>query len=175
MADNVASAEELICKLFNASIEPARKELQTLSEFASNELGIPSLSPWDMAYVSEKYRKSCFKYDDEAISEYFAFPKVLHGLFCVTAKLFGAQVTELSKQEQVRQHISVWHEDVKVFSVAVQGETVAYFYGDFYSRPSEKRGGAWMAPITTRWKHDNGKVTLPVGMRLVYHFTSLFD
>jgi oligopeptidase A len=165
MAGNVSSAQELIDRLFDASIAPARKEMEMLTQFASNELGMETpLLPWDMAYVSEKYRKACFKYDDEAISEYFAFPKVLQGLFCVTDKLFGAQVSELSKEEQVRRKISVWHEDVKVFSVAVQGEIVAYFYGDFYSRPSEKRGGAWMAPITTRWKHDNDKVTLPVGM-----------
>lgn len=165
MAGTVSAAEDLIRRLFDASIAPARKEMETLTQFASNEMDIKTpLSPWDMAFVSEKYRKACLKYDDEAISEYFAFPKVLQGLFCVTAKLFGAHVTELSKQEQIRRQISVWHDDVKVFSVAVEGKIVAYFYGDFYSRPSEKRGGAWMAPITTRWKHDNDKVTIPVGM-----------
>ena len=41
----------------------------------------------------------------------------------------------------------VWHPDVRFFKLSVQGQPKAYFYLDPYSRPEEKRGGAWMAEV----------------------------
>lgn len=37
----------------------------------------------------------------------------------------------------------IWHPDVRFFAVKKDGQPKAYFYLDPYSRPSEKRGGAW--------------------------------
>jgi hypothetical protein len=39
--------------------------------------------------------------------------------------------------------VPVWHEDVRFFCVKKGGKPKAYFYLDPYSRPAEKRGGAW--------------------------------
>lgn len=39
--------------------------------------------------------------------------------------------------------VPVWHEDVRFFVVKKGGAPKAYFYLDPYSRPAEKRGGAW--------------------------------
>jgi Peptidase family M3 len=41
----------------------------------------------------------------------------------------------------------VWHPDVRFFKLSVKGQPKAYFYLDPYSRPEEKRGGAWMAEV----------------------------
>ncbi|CEG82892.1 hypothetical protein RMATCC62417_16884 [Rhizopus microsporus] len=162
MAQNLSSAESLLDNLFNAALPHAKKELEELTNFAST-LGHPTpLQPWDTAYVTEQYRKKLFKYDEETISQYFAFPKVLKGLFDVANEVLGIQVRELDPQELKQKNITRWHDDVKVFEVAEKGKIVAYFYGDFYSRPSEKRSGAWMDIVTTRFKHHDGNVTLPV-------------
>lgn len=164
MAETLPAAEELIDTLFQSSIEHAKQELQSLTDFAAKELNHPTpLAPWDVTYVSEQYRKFLFKYDEETISQYFAFPKVLQGLFDVTNEVLGIQVQELSPLEMKEMNITTWHEDVKVFKVSENGETKAYFYGDFYVRPSEKRSGAWMDTVTTRTRHADGQVTLPVG------------
>lgn len=40
----------------------------------------------------------------------------------------------------------IWHPDVRFFSLKLEGKQKAYFYLDPYSRPAEKRGGAWCAP-----------------------------
>ncbi len=163
MAQSLQSAESLLNSLFDAALPHAKKELDELTQFASNKLDHPTpLQPWDTGYVTEQYRKELFKYDEETISQYFAFPKVLKGLFDVANEVLGIQVRELSSQDLNDKKITRWHEDVKVFEVSEKGKTVAYFYGDFYSRPSEKRSGAWMDIVTTRFKHQDGQVTLPV-------------
>jgi hypothetical protein len=43
--------------------------------------------------------------------------------------------------------VPVWHSDVRFFKVLAGGAPRAYFYLDPYSRPAEKRGGAWMAEV----------------------------
>ena len=41
--------------------------------------------------------------------------------------------------------VPVWHEDVRFFRICDEhGREIAAFYLDPYSRPAEKRGGAWM-------------------------------
>ncbi|KAI8967973.1 hypothetical protein BDF20DRAFT_908237 [Mycotypha africana] len=164
MAKSLPAAEILLDSLYEASLPYAKKELEGLSRYAADKLNLTTpIQPWDISYVTEQYRKDLFKYDEETISEYFAFPKVLNGLFDAAKEVFGIQVRELGKDEMKGHGITTWHEDVKVFEVAEEGKVKAYFYGDFYSRPSEKRSGAWMDVVTTRYKHnDSEEVTLPV-------------
>ncbi|KAI7889150.1 uncharacterized protein EV154DRAFT_539003 [Mucor mucedo] len=163
MAQSVSAAESLLNGLFQSSVPHAKQELIDLTKFGEEKLNQPTpLQPWDLGYVTEQYRKELFKYDEETISEYFAFPKVLNGLFDVANEVLGIQVRELQASEMSQKGITRWHEDVKVFEVAEQGQVKAYFYGDFYSRPSEKRSGAWMDVVTTRFKHATDETTLPV-------------
>ncbi|KAI8370387.1 uncharacterized protein BYT42DRAFT_595197 [Radiomyces spectabilis] len=163
MAQTVPAAESLLDSLFKASRDHAQQEVATLTEFAKTKLNHPTpLAPWDTGFVSEQYRKELFKYDEETISEYFAFPKVLQGLFDVANEVLGIQVREMSGKELVENKITTWHDDVKVFEVSEKGQVKAYFYGDFYSRPAEKRSGAWMDIVSSRTKHANGDLTLPV-------------
>lgn len=80
------------------------------------------------------------RYDisDEQLRPYFALPNVLDGLFLLVKRLFDVDVAPADGEA------AVWHPDVRFFSVSVNGEPKAYFYLDPYSRPAEKRGGAWM-------------------------------
>ncbi|ORX61756.1 zincin [Hesseltinella vesiculosa] len=166
MAHDVPTAESLLDELFGASINFARKELDALTQFAVDHLKHPEgepLQPWDTSFVSEQYRQSLYKYDEETISHYFAFPKVLQGLFDVAREVLGIDVREMASSELDKLGITKWHADVKVFEVSENGNVKAYFYGDFYSRPAEKRSGAWMDNVTSRTKDPaTGHVTLPV-------------
>ena len=62
--------------------------------------------------------------------------------------------------------IQVWNNDVKFFCVKdSSGSPVAYFYFDPYSRPSEKRQGAWMDEVVARshvLSPDGNSSRLPV-------------
>ncbi len=52
-------------------------------------------------------------------------------------RLFGVTI------EAADGEAPVWHPDVRFFRVTKDGKPKAYFYLDPYSRPAEKRGGAW--------------------------------
>jgi oligopeptidase A len=56
----------------------------------------------------------------------------------------------------------VWHEDVHFYRVKNgSDETIAWFYLDPYSRPEEKRGGAWMDGCLSR-RYIDGELRHPV-------------
>jgi oligopeptidase A len=58
--------------------------------------------------------------------------------------------------------VPVWHADVRFYEVRDErGELLAHFYLDPYSRPENKRGGAWMDGAFSRCLVD-GRVRTPV-------------
>lgn len=163
MARDVPSAQRLLSSLFTSSLPAAQRELATLTSFATETLGHPvPLQPWDTAYVAEAYRKQTLRLDEEEVARYLAFPRVLEGLFEVAKEVFGVTVRDVGPEERKKLGLETWHEDVRVFKVEEGGMTRAYFYGDFYSRPEEKKGGAWMDSVTTRMR-EGGDVRVPVG------------
>ncbi|XP_074338718.1 putative cytosolic oligopeptidase A [Apium graveolens] len=55
----------------------------------------------------------------------------------------------------------VWNSDVKFYCVKdSSGSPIAYFYFDPYSRPSKKRGGAWMDEVVARSRYFHATVLL---------------
>jgi len=162
MAPNVAAVEALLEELRSASYDAAAKELAELKAFAAAK-GAPEaedLQHWDISFWAERQREAKFAFTTEELRPYFPLPQVLDGLFGLVKRLFGVTVTPADGQAPV------WHEDVRYFQIADEtGKPIAYFYLDPYSRPAEKRGGAWMDICINRGKiNDNGatSVRLPV-------------
>ncbi|MBD2429996.1 MULTISPECIES: M3 family metallopeptidase [Fischerella] len=162
MAPNVEAVEKLLEELRGASYDAAVKELEELKAFAASK-GVPEandLKHWDIAYWAERQREEKFAFTAEELRPYFPLPQVLDGLFGLVKRLFGVTVTPADGQAPV------WHEDVRYFQIADEtGNAIAYFYLDPYSRPAEKRGGAWMDICINRGKvAENGlsKTRLPV-------------
>lgn len=80
-------------------------------------------------------------------------------MFGVAKRLFGVDIEPADGQAPV------WNKDVSFFKVVKDGKAKAYFYLDPYSRPAEKRGGAWMNGVTSQSKlfaPPGEKVRLPV-------------
>ncbi|KAH9620801.1 hypothetical protein KSS87_012570 [Heliosperma pusillum] len=96
----------------------------------------------------------------EELRPYFSLPKVMDGLFSLAKKLFGINI------EPADGLAPVWNKDVRFYCVKDSfGAPIAYFYFDPYSRPSEKRGGAWMAGVFSRSRvlsRGGSPVRLPV-------------
>ncbi|CAG8602731.1 11278_t:CDS:10 [Ambispora leptoticha] len=164
MAGTLESANKLIQDIFEAAMPVAKREFEELTLFAKNqlELNLP-IKPWDVPYVAEEYRKHLFKYSDDEISKYFTFHKVINGLFELTEELLGVRVQAV---DQKKEGFTTWHKDVKVYKIVDKSTEapLAYFYGDFYSRPEEKKGGAWVDLCATRSKDfKTGQVRVPVG------------
>jgi len=162
MAPNVAAVEALLEELRSVSYDAAQQEFEDLKAFAASKGAeeANNLQHWDIAFWSERQREEKFAFTDEELRPYFSLPKVLEGLFGLVHRIFGITITPADGQAPI------WHEDVRYFQVANEsGNPIAYFYLDPYSRPAEKRGGAWMDECIGRAKWvENGetKVRLPV-------------
>ncbi len=162
MAPNVAAVESLLESLRSASFAAAQQDLADLRTFAISKAAAEAndLQHWDLAYWSERLREDKFDFNAEELRPYFPLEQVLSGLFNLAHKLFGITITAADGQAPI------WNPDVRYFQVAnEQNSPIAYFYLDAYSRPAEKRGGAWMNDCISRAKltdGDGSKVRLPV-------------
>lgn len=158
MAAGVAAVEELMEDLRQVSYDAAKTELAELQAFAASGGYTQQLKHWDISYWAQRQREAKFNFTEEELRPYFPLPQVLDGLFGLAKRLFGVTVTAADGEAPV------WHEEVRYFQIADDtGSAIAYFYLDPYSRPAEKRGGAWMDECVSRVKlTDVGTVRLPV-------------
>lgn len=158
MAGSVSAVEILLSQLRIAAKPKAAAELAELNAYAQQKSGDPTLTLalWDGAFWAERLREERYSYTDEELRPYFALPDVLEGLFAVARRLFEVVITPVTG-------VSTWDESVLVFRVAdVDGRERALFYLDPYSRPANKRGGAWMNSFRDRLVRADGSVRTPV-------------
>ncbi len=147
MAPNVTAVEKLLEELRGASYDAAVQELAELKAFAASKGAAEAqeLRHWDISFWAERQREEKFAFTQEELRPYFPLPQVLDGLFGLVNRVFGVTVTPADGQAPV------WHEDVRYFQITDEtGNLLAYFYLDSYSRPAEKRGGAWMDTCINR-------------------------
>jgi oligopeptidase A len=138
----------------------AERELNDLRQFAAAELGITDLQAWDRPFASERLKQARFDFSSQEVKQYFTEARVLHGLFDLVHKLFGATIR--------REDAPVWHPSVRFYRVWRGDTPIAAFYLDPYARPG-KQGGAWMDDARARWRRPEGSLQLPVA-RLVCNF-----
>ena len=157
MAPGVLAVEAMFEKLRAASRQPAENELAELKTLATAGGQTEEFKHWDAAFWAERLREQRFDYTDEQLRPYFPLPRVLDGLFALLTKLLG--VTILAADGEA----PVWHPDVRFFRVfdADGNKPLAAFYLDPYSRPENKRGGAWMDTCLPR-RRFQGQIELPV-------------
>jgi oligopeptidase A len=163
MAPDVAAVEALLESLRQSSFDAAKADLEDLRAFACEQGAAEAddLRPWDVAFWSERMREETYALNAEALRPYFPLEQVLDGLFALAKRIFGIVITAADGEAPV------WHPDVRYFQVADEqtGGAIAAFYLDPYSRPAEKRGGAWMDVCINRGQelHDGiPEVRLPV-------------
>ena len=162
MAPNVDAVSELLEQLLSASYDAAATDLDDLREFAREQGAAEAddLQLWDIAFWSARLREERFDYKSEDLRPYFPMPRVLSGLFHLAQRLFGVRI------EAADGDAPVWHADVRFFRVLdAEGGAIGAFFLDPYSRPGEKRGGAWMDECICRSKRlatSGESVRLPV-------------
>ena len=156
MAPDVVSVEEMSTELKATAKAHAIEDMEDLRQLAKEMGTTEPLAHWDIPFWSERLCEKRFDYTDEQLRPYFPLPRVLDGLFGLSGWLFGIAI------EPADGEAPVWHPDVRYFKVFDDdGKRLASFYLDPYSRPHEKRGGAWMDDcLDRRWV--NGELRLPV-------------
>ena len=161
MANNVDDVCEFLDDLLDKALISARREIANLQNYAVETLSYDSLQAWDVRYVLERLKREKFDLDQEHVRSYFPVDRVLQGMFTVVEQLYDIEIRPAEVP-------SKWHEDVRFFEIFVQGQKVARFYLDLFSRP-HKRSGAWAADCRVRREHGNF-LQLPVAY-LTCNFT----
>ena len=155
MAPDVATIRKMFADLRTAAWDAAVKDLEDIRGLRSSRGESGPLNVWDVAYWAERLREERYAYTDDELRPYFPFEKVLDGLFLLLGRLFEIEIRQ-------QKDVSVWHPDVRFYRVHdAAGTLIASFYLDPYSRPENKRGGAWMDDCLGRRKSGTG-VQLPV-------------
>jgi len=154
MAPSIEAVENLLEELRSASYDAAMQEFEELKAFAAAKGADSELKHWDISYWAERQREEKFNFTAEELRPYFPLPQVLDGLFGLVERVFGVSVTAADGQAPV------WQPDVRYFQIADESGAIAYFYLDPYSRPAEKRGGAWMDDCIGRAKMTEAGTTL---------------
>ncbi|MEB8291781.1 peptidyl-dipeptidase Dcp [Klebsiella michiganensis] len=138
MAGDPAEAFAFMRRIAPAAKARAEHELADIQQVIDNEGGDFRAAAWDWLYYAEQVRRAKFAIDEAQLKPYFALDRVLRdGVFWTATQLFGIRFVE-------RFDIPVYHPDVQVWEIIdANGEGIALFYGDYFSRDS-KSGGAWM-------------------------------
>ncbi|HCS55389.1 M3 family metallopeptidase [Rubinisphaera sp.] len=155
MAENAEAVQEMFETLRKASIEPAKDDLDDLQKLANESGETNELKQWDIAYWAERLREKKYEVTDEVLRQYFQHERVLNGLFSLVERLFDVQVREVDGD------VSCWEPSVRYYMIFKDDQPVAGFYYDPYSRPENKRGGAWMDVCLNR-RHTPDGLQLPV-------------
>eukprot|EP00568_Trieres_chinensis_P013774 CAMPEP_0183295840 /NCGR_PEP_ID=MMETSP0160_2-20130417/3637_1 /TAXON_ID=2839 ORGANISM="Odontella Sinensis, Strain Grunow 1884" /NCGR_SAMPLE_ID=MMETSP0160_2 /ASSEMBLY_ACC=CAM_ASM_000250 /LENGTH=776 /DNA_ID=CAMNT_0025457377 /DNA_START=88 /DNA_END=2418 /DNA_ORIENTATION=+ len=147
MAPSPQAVAELTDLIADRALPAAAKELEEITALARERGGdeysednLEKLMPWDTTFWSERLKETKFDLTEEELRPYFALPAVLDGMFGLVRRIFDVEVVAADGEAEV------WHPDVRFFNVkdASTGKRIASFYLDPFSRPADKRGGAWM-------------------------------
>jgi oligopeptidase A len=147
MAPTVEAVFGMLDELRTTSLPHAYRDLEELRALARTSGQPEPIAHWDIAFWSERLQEQRFNFTDEQLRPYFPLERVLQGLFGLCGRLFGIRVEEAPGQP------TTWHPDVRFYQIINEaGEHVASFYLDPYTRPENKRGGAWMDNgLDRRW------------------------
>lgn len=163
MLKSPAQVNGFLKDLLDASIAPAKKDVQRVFEYAKTH-GFEGneLQSWDFSYYSEGLMNEKYAYNEGDLKPYFQLEDCIDAVFGLAGKLYGLQFEE-------RKDIPAYHKDVKVYDVKDEnGRHMALFYADFFPRAS-KRGGAWMTEFKGQ-TIENGVESRPF-ISLVTNFT----
>ena len=154
MAENTGEVEAFLHDLADRARPMARSQLEELSGFAAGHGADLPLTPWDIAYWSEKLREEKLGINQEMLKPWFELDRVFDGLFTTASELFNLKFVGDDTVE-------TWHEDVHFFHVHDENDhAMAGLYLDLYSR-ERKCGGAWMDVCRARL-NLGGREQLPI-------------
>ena len=155
MAPSVGAIRQMFTDLRTAAWDDAVRDVEDIKALKAARGDSNPLQVWDVAFWAERLREERYAYTDDELRPYFPFEKVLEGLFQLLGRLFDITIHHQTD-------VSVWNPDVRFYRVHdASGTHIASFFLDPFSRPENKRGGAWMDDCLGRRKLD-GKLQLPV-------------
>ena len=155
MAHDGKTAYEMLMRVWQPSLEAAKRERDALQEMLDKDLPGEKLQPWDWWYYAEKLRKQKYDLDEQELKPYFKLDNVRRGAFRLAERLYGIHIEPV-------EGLPVYYKDVETFKVTdADGSLLGIFYTDYFPR-STKRPGAWMNNVRNQYIDDNGTNHRPV-------------
>lgn len=158
MAKNGDTAMEFINKLYMQTKIAFDREYDELKAFRkANDPAYDGgdFKPWDLAFWTEKMRRTNYAFNADAVKPYFSEDNVMKGMFALHERLYNIDIVEEksvyiepgSGKTAPAGTFEVWHPQVKFYSLydKATGKKLGIFYTDWFPRES-KRNGAWMNP-----------------------------
>ena len=140
MAKTPAEVRKLLDKVWPAALRRARTERDALEKRARADGENFKIAAWDWRYYAEKERKARYDLDEADVRAYLKLENVLDAAFDTAGKLFGIAFEE-------RKDVPVYHPDVRAWEVKTRsGEHVGIFYGDYFTRPSQRSAACARRP-----------------------------
>src|SRR5438094_592974 len=128
MVGSAKGIADFLAKVRAASERRAKEDARLLLDRKRRDApGATTLDAWDTNYYAELVRAETFDFDTKLLRPYFAFEKVLRGLFDITTELFGVRYERISD-------VPVWHESVETYDVYDGLERIGRFYLDLHPR-----------------------------------------
>jgi len=152
MAANVDNVHAMISNLKTDAKSRQEQELEDLQNFAESRGFEEEIEVYDVAFYKRKKRRAILGVSDEELRDFFPLPKVLDGLFHLSAKLFSVGFEEI-KDVNMSEH--AWHSDVKLYRAidltpgAGNAELGRFFMDPFIRDDKGYSGGdkGWYIPM----------------------------
>jgi len=158
MAKTGMNAEKYINDLV-AGIQPKfGSEVAELQKLKAADTKDPNakIMVWDWRYYSNQLNKQKYAVDKEALRAYFAFQKVLDGMFNIYQSIFGLKFEKIVAPYK-------WIDDLQLYLVtdSATGEPLGMFYLDMFPREGKFNHFAQFEIISGKLL-PNGKYQRPI-------------
>ncbi|KAH8596168.1 metallopeptidase [Bisporella sp. PMI_857] len=134
-----------------AKVKPiAEGKIKELFELKKHHLGEEMTDEenhffiWDFSYYGNLAKENEAAFDEERFLEYFELYNSLLGMLGIFSHIFGLRFEESSSEKLgnlTSNHVVIWHESVRVFTVwnddGMGGEFIGYLYLDLFPRPDK--------------------------------------
>ena len=144
MAKEEKNVYNLLDMIREKALIKAKKDYNELLSFVQNNIdkNIAKIKRWDIAYYTEKYKKSKFNINSEELRKFFPLSKVTKILFDLIEHLYGINYTLVQNEH-------LYHPEVMIYKMQKNNKTIGYFYLDLYPR-KEKTMGGWVYALKPR-------------------------
>lgn len=163
MAKTPEAVYDLLNQIWTPALSAAKGELADMTAVAKSEGADFELGPEDWRYYFEKAKSKKYDLDESQLTPYFKLENVREGIFYVANKLYGITFTQLDS-------VPLPNPEAVAFECKeADGTHLGVLFLDMFSRPGEKRGGAWCGGYRSQ-KYVDGKRVAPL-VNIVGNFT----
>jgi thimet oligopeptidase len=131
MAKTGANANKYITDLVTGIQPKFDSEVAELQKLKAADTNDPNakIDVWDWRYYNNQRNKQKYAVDKEALRAYFAFQKVLDGMFNIYQSIFGLKFEKIALPYK-------WIDDLQLYLVtdSATGEPLGMFYLDMFPR-----------------------------------------